>query len=80
MSEPNQQQQSQNQEGTSDGDNEKGFWDKLGKFMDERIDAGVERALQKHGRVGASRNPERTSVPGFFAQLMGGPFSPTKEK
>jgi hypothetical protein len=62
---------------TNDGgdDKEASFWKRLTDTLDERIDKGVERALEKHGSVGKSRNPndKRRTVPNMLADFMFGP-------
>jgi hypothetical protein len=49
-------------------DPEAGFWAKL----DERIDAGISRGIEKHVKPGTSRNGGRTTLPGVLADLMFG--------
>lgn len=67
---------------TEPSDQEKAFWQKL----DERIDAGLQRGVEKFmpkkpkgGEPGTSRNGGRTTLPGIFADFMGGPFSRDKQ-
>lgn len=51
---------------------EQSFWEKL----DARIDAGVDRAIEKHVRNRDSRNGGRPTLPGMLADMM---FGKSKE-
>lgn len=64
----------QNNDPPEEDEATKSFWDRLGKLIDERIDAGVDRTLQKYSKTGQSRNGGRTSLPQMLADVMGGPF------
>lgn len=64
-------------------DQEKAFWEKLAGVIDERLDAGVDRAVKKHltrGKTeqGTKRTQGRTTLPGIVADFMGGPFARDK--
>jgi hypothetical protein len=56
----------------TEGDPEKGFWDKLGSLIDERVEKAFDREHEKRGTVGNSRNDGRTTLPGLIADLMYG--------
>lgn len=62
------QTEPENPEGTDDKA-EATFWAKL----DERIDAAIDRGVQKYARPGTSRNGGRTTLPGILANIMFGP-------
>lgn len=53
-------------------DPEKGFWDKMGALIDERVDAGIARTVEKYRVTSTSRNGGRTSLPEVVAGLMFG--------
>jgi len=51
---------------------EETFWNKLGSMLDERIDAGIQRTVEKYKVTGSSRNGSRTSIPELVANAMFG--------
>ena len=45
----------------------------MGKLIDERIDAGVERIIKKHSKPATTRGGEpQFSLPGLIADIMFG--------
>lgn len=62
-----------------DDETEKAFWSKLGKLIDDRVDAGIGRAIEKYRVTGSSRNGGRTTLPGIMADLMFGKPPAKKE-
>ena len=64
------------QEPQENEDQEKSFWDRMGKLIDERFDAGVERQLKARTPASGSRNGGKQSFPQALAKALGGPFTP----
>lgn len=57
----------------SDDDREKSFWDKLGKTIDERIEAGFKKEAANRTRnapSGTSRGTSRRTLPDMIADIM----------
>lgn len=73
MTDQNPQQQNNDE---PNDDEQKPFWDKLTKLIDDRFDAAVDRTVEKYSKGGQSRNGQRNTVPKILADLMGGPFKP----
>lgn len=69
MSEPN----NQGNDAPDTDETEQKYWDKLGKLIDERIDAGITRSVDKYTKSGQSRNGGRTTIPEIIAGIMWGP-------
>lgn len=63
------QTENENPEGTEGGedDRESAFW----KRFDERLDAGVKRAIDTHLKPGGQRTG-RTTLPGVIADMFFG--------
>lgn len=60
----------------NEDDEQKPFWEKLTKLIDDRFDAAVDRTVEKYSKGGQSRNGGRSTIPKVLADLMGGPFKP----
>lgn len=69
-------QNPQQQDNNDNTDDEKPFWEKLTKLIDDRFDAAVDRTVEKYSKGGQSRNGGRSTIPKVLADLMGGPFKP----
>lgn len=56
----------------SDDDREKTFWDKLGKTIDDRIEAGFKKHQPQRSQpaTGTSRGTSRRTLPDMIADIM----------
>lgn len=56
----------------NDDDQESKFWEKMGSLIDERVDAGIARTIDKYKITGSSRNGGRTTLPEIMANVIFG--------
>lgn len=57
---------------TQENDDESKFWEKMGSLIDERVDAGIARTIDKYKVTGSSRNGGRTTLPEIMANVIFG--------